>query len=132
LNASASISAKLDSGALWQKQLVVNMVDMLLPTRLVEVSASPGIELVSNWQGRRLIVNLINHAAAVQGHFAASAARIAPATGIKLYINTARFGKIARVTQQPDNKELQWSLKGDYAEIAIPAFSIHTFVVLDK
>ena len=132
LNASASpILAKVDNGALWQKQLLANMVDLLLPERLVKVTAPPGIEVVANWQGSRLIINLINHAAAAPGHFGVGDERILKATGVELRIDAARFGKISHVYQRPENRELQWVQQGKTAQIEVPAFAIHTFVIFE-
>ena len=132
LNASASINAKYDSGAPWEKQLLANLIDVLLPDRLVKVTATPGIEPVANWQGHRLIINLINHAAAPEGHFGVSSDRIPKAAGVTLDINESRFGKIARVSQQPEDRQLPWTRKGNRAEVTVPAFAIHTFVVVEK
>jgi hypothetical protein len=120
------------SGALWEKQLLANLIDLLMPNRLVEVNAAPGVELVTNWQGEQLIVNLINYHAAVPGHYGLGADRIVKATDITLRVSEARFGQAARVLMQPGNRELPWTRKDGWLEIKVPDFLIHTFVVLQK
>ncbi|MBI4164997.1 MAG: alpha-L-fucosidase [Acidobacteria bacterium] len=120
------------NAATWLKQLVANMVDMLLPDRLVVASAPPGIELVTNWQANRLVVSLINYYAALPGRFSVGDDRIAKATGITLRVNEARVGKPARVFMQPGNRDLTWERKDGCLEITVPDFLIHAFVVVES
>jgi hypothetical protein len=120
------------NGAIWLKQLTANLIDALFPDRLVVAEATPGIELVTNWQADRLIVNLINYHAVLPGRYALNEKRMIKASGITLRVNEARFGTPARVLMQPGNRELSWVHKDGWLEVQVPDFLIHTFVIVEK
>lgn len=119
------------NGAVWLKQLMANIIDMIFPNPLIKVEATPGIEVVTNWQGNRMVVNLINYHATLPGRYGLGENRLVKARDTRLFVNEARFGMLKKATLQPGGQALAWERDGSWLQIKVPEFSIHTFVILE-
>jgi hypothetical protein len=115
------------------KQLTANLIDVIFPTRLVTATASPGIELVTNWQRERLVINLINYNSTLPARYGLNEDRLVKANGVVVRVNESRLGGPPEsVVMQPGNRKLAWIKSNGWIEIRVPEFGVHTFVIVDR
>ena len=110
----------------WPKQLVANLLDLLLPDPLLRTSAPAGVETLLNRQGDRYVVHLLNRYVESS---ALSARRDAPAiAGIEVALNAARLGRIGSAAVAPTGEPLPVRREAGWATVAVPPVSIASTV----
>ncbi|MCK4245422.1 MAG: beta-galactosidase trimerization domain-containing protein, partial [Candidatus Omnitrophica bacterium] len=113
----------------WLKQLILNMVDNLLPEQLIETDAPAGVEIVLNRQKerKRYILHLINHYVVTGGKISLTDEK--PILGpININLNLNRIGKINRVYSL--EKNINWRIDKSWLRINISSMKTHSMVVI--
>jgi hypothetical protein len=96
----------------------------------VQVEAPPHVELVLRRKGRRLLVNLVNRAAAQSpGPHRILVEEIPPVRNIAVRIRRPRRPR--SVTLEPGGKKLRWSYAKGWATVTVPRLDIHAVVVVE-
>jgi hypothetical protein len=114
----------------WCKQLIINMVDYMLPKKVLVTNAPPACEVVLNWKAGKYILNLINHYTGFPDGLSVRDNSI-KLSNIKISLNLAEDFKAQRIFLIPDRKEIEFSIVNSRIEFTVPEFDVHSIIVIE-
>jgi len=112
------------------KQLALSLVEMLLPGKVLQTNAPPGVEVVLNTGGGRHVLHLVNHLAGAENALSRGGRRLV-LDGVKVSIDTHRIGPFQKVYAAPSGKTVRHRMADAVLEISVPPFETHSLVVLE-
>ena len=115
----------------WLKQLMLNMVDYLLPERIIETDAPAGVEIILNHQhdkGRH-IIHLINNYVVMGGRI--SLDEEGPVLGpVNIRCRLEKIGDVKKV-YSPDNENISWTTNESWLKVEIPSIKTHSIIIIE-
>jgi len=112
------------------KNVFRNLINRLLPERLIEIDAPGMVEVVLNKKDSELHVNLVNHYREKSlGDAISITEKVIPVHNIQVKV---KMGKMPQsVTLMPENKELDWNVKDEYLVFTVPKLHIYSIIVIE-
>jgi len=111
----------------WTERLIRNALDLLLPQRILDTNAPPGVEVTLNRWQESYLVHLINHQAGDPTNPCYAGDRL-HLQDIKIWLNTERLGALSQASLVPSGTPLATKISGSQFEVTVPSLDIHSLV----
>ena len=112
------------------RRVMVNLVDLLLGQRLVEIDGPGDTHIVVTRQPGRVMVNVLELRASHE--FEAVPIDATPwLASTTLRLNTDRFGRPRHVFLAGRNEDLPWEQDGHWINVSLPVRGAHTLVICE-
>jgi len=111
------------------KYLIKNLVNLVIPEKILEVEGPASLEVSLFQKGKRKIIHLVNSHIEKNVGGPSFAEEIPLLYGIRVKLKVE--GKLKRIAQQPENKELEYEKKDSYVYFTVPKIDIHTMVIVE-
>jgi len=117
------------------KHVIKNILNLILPEKLVEVNAPAGVEVVLAEQEGRRLIHLVNHYGERPlspwpfGDNNALTENIIPIHNIVVRVKCNE--KPTRIKLEPEGEELKWKKEGDMISILVPKLEIHSCIIIE-
>ena len=113
------------------KNVFRNLVNMVLPEKLIEIEAPGMVEVVLNKKGNDLQVNLVNHYREKSlGEAISIAEKVIPVYNIKVKVKVEKMPK--SLTLIPGKRKLDWEMKDGYVVFTVPTLHIYSIIVIEQ
>lgn len=117
------------------KHIIKNILNIILPEKLVEVDAPAGVEVVLAEQGGKKLIHLINHYGERPfspwpfGDNNALTENIIPIHDIMVKVKCEE--NPIKIKLEPEGRELEWKRDGEMITILVPKLEIHSCIVIE-
>jgi hypothetical protein len=112
---------------IWTERIARNIIELLLPQRVLETDAPVGVEVTLNRSQDSYFVHLINHCAGDAVNPSYAGERLVMRK-IVVRLNRERLGSLSRAWLLPSKEALETRVLGEWLEIVVPDFHVHSLL----
>ena len=107
-----------------------NLINEVLPEKLIEIDAPGMVEVVLNRKGEDLQVHLVNHYREKSlGDAISIAEKVISVHDIGVRVKTEETPKFIKL--MPEDQQLPFEVKNGYAEFVVPRLHIYSIALID-
>ena len=113
------------------KNMLRNLINIVVPEKLIEITAPGLVEVVLTKKDNSVIVHLVNHYREKQlGNSITIAEHVIPVSDIGVKVKLSQSPE--SVTLIPENKKLEWNFSNGFVTFTVPKLHIHSLVAIEK